>query len=332
MTGVESPFVGFAWKIYQRSFRQPLRTYHGLWQERQGIVIRLQDHMGRVGFGEVSPVPWFGSETLEQAQDFCQRLGDRLTPHTLTNIPDSYPACQFGLTMAWDTLQNSLEGKDLPLSAALLPTGSAALTTWETPWSKGQTTLKWKIGVAPLSEETTLFQKLLALLPKGATLRLDANGGLSLDQAERWLDCCAAYSQVEYLEQPLPADQVEAMQGLADRFPTPIALDESVATLPDLKRYHCQGWRGVFIVKPAIAGNPQELLAFCQEHRPAVVVSSVFETAIAHRYIAHRLFPNLPAPRRTPGLDTQRWFRDDAFNAPEPEILWHHLTPPSTKP
>jgi len=324
--------ICFTWRPYRRSFRHPLRTHHGLWHERQGILVRLEAPGGRVGFGEIAPLPWFGSETMEQAQDFCHRLGDRLTPSTLLEIPNTHPACQFGLAIAWDTLQHPLQPAPLPPSATLLPTGSAALKAWKNPWMQRQRTFKWKIGVAPLADELSLVQQLLRLIPAEARLRLDANGGLSIDQAERWLDCCAAYPQVEYLEQPLPADQVEAMQALGDRFPTPLALDESVASLADLQRYYHQGWPGIFVVKPAIAGFPQDLQAFCHQHRPPVVLSSVFETAIAHHYIALRLLPQLPPPHRTPGLGTQSWFPDDGFHSPDPATLWHRLSPSSSKP
>lgn len=325
MLGEQNSSVRFSWRAYRRSFCRPLQTHHGLWQERQGIIIRLEDEKGGIGFGEIAPLPWFGSETLEQAQALCQELGDRLTFEALATLPDTHPACQFGLAIAWDTLQHPLQSADLPLSAALLPSGSAALTVWTTYWSQGHSTFKWKIGVASLREELVLFHRLMAELPEAVRIRLDANGGLSLEEAEAWLDCCANYSQVEYLEQPLPVDQVEAMQQLGDRFPTPLALDESVATLADLKCYYHQGWKGVFVVKPAIAGYPQELLTFCHQHHPTVVLSSVFETAIAYRYIAHRFLPSLPQTQLIPGLGTQHWFFDDGFNAPDPATLWHRL-------
>lgn len=318
--------VRFAWRIYRRTFRQPLQTHHGLWQERQGIVVRLEDGEGRVGFGEIAPLPWFGSETLEEAVELCRSLGDRLTHTTLTALPDTLPASQFGLAIAWDTLHHPLERLPSPsLPCALLPTGSAALTAWEPYWKSGHRTFKWKIAVASPPEEIATLKLLLAELPP-VSIRLDANGGLSLKQAEQWLEACAAYPQIEFLEQPLPAGQVEAMQNLGDRFPTPIALDESVATLADLKRCHHGGWRGVFIVKAAIAGFPQELQTFCQQHHPTVVLSSVFETAIAHQYLTHRLLPNLPSPQRTPGLGTQHWFPDDGFHSSDPDTLWQRLS------
>ncbi|MBD1909498.1 MULTISPECIES: o-succinylbenzoate synthase [unclassified Leptolyngbya] len=318
--------VHFAWCIYRRTFRQPLQTHHGVWRERQGIVIRLEDENGRVGFGEIAPLPWFGSETLEDAETLCRGLGDRLSPPTLAAIPSTHPACQFGLAIAWETLCHPLELVPSSLPCALLPTGLAAFTAWQPYWESDYRTFKWKIGVAPVVEEIATLRNLLAELPQEASLRLDANGGLSLEEAEQWLDACADYPQIEFLEQPLSAHQVEAMQKLGDRFPTPIALDESVATLADLKRYYHQGWRGVFVVKAAIAGFPQDLQTFCQKHRPAVVLSSVFETAIAHQYLTHRLLPNLPYPQRVPGLGTQRWFPNDGFHSSDPATLWHRLS------
>ena len=79
-----------------------------------------------------------------------------------------------------------------------------------------------------------------------ARLRLDANGAWERRQAERWMERCAE-RPVEHVEQPcLPgpgAGETEKRRtddlllGLANDFPTPIALDESLAGDADLARW-----------------------------------------------------------------------------------------------
>ncbi|MGB5916097.1 MAG: hypothetical protein WBG63_14630, partial [Phormidesmis sp.] len=66
--------LSFEFRIYRRPFRQTIKTRHGVWKYREGIVLRLSDETGHVGFGEVAPLPWFGTETQAQALTFCQRL------------------------------------------------------------------------------------------------------------------------------------------------------------------------------------------------------------------------------------------------------------------
>ncbi|MCD8481330.1 MAG: hypothetical protein LR015_00825 [Verrucomicrobia bacterium] len=53
------------WKVYTRRFRVPLETAYGIWSERTGVLLRLEDDAGRVGFGEAAPLDQFGGETLQ---------------------------------------------------------------------------------------------------------------------------------------------------------------------------------------------------------------------------------------------------------------------------
>ena len=48
-------------------FGRTVRTAHGPWAEREGLLVRLEDEAGRSGYGEVAPIPWFGTETLAEA-------------------------------------------------------------------------------------------------------------------------------------------------------------------------------------------------------------------------------------------------------------------------
>ena len=57
----------FQYLPYRRVFRRSLVTAHGEWSHREGIVVRLEREDGAFGFGEIAPVPWFGTETLEVA-------------------------------------------------------------------------------------------------------------------------------------------------------------------------------------------------------------------------------------------------------------------------
>jgi o-succinylbenzoate synthase len=279
-------------KPYQRRFRQPLQTHHGLWEVREGLLVGLHREDGSVGWGEVAPIPWFGTETVEGAIAYFNHLPQVLSEVDIFAIPDTLPCCQFGLGSAWERLHalpSRVELAPRKLSA-LLPAGEAACEVWPLLWQKGHRTLKWKIGVLPIDTELEIFRDLTNALPEGAKLRLDANGGLSLLDAQRWLENCDRLrsdfsdridpTKIEYLEQPLPPEEFEAMLHLGSIYHTSIALDESVATLGQLVRCHERGWRGVMVIKAAIAGYPQALRKFLAAHPLDAVFSSVFETAV----------------------------------------------------
>ncbi|GAB4386568.1 MAG: o-succinylbenzoate synthase [Elainellaceae cyanobacterium] len=323
----------FQFRPYHRPFNKPLQTHHGLWSARDGFVVRLEDENGRAGWGEIAPLEAFGSENLEQACKFCQNLPDKITPEQIWQIPESLPACQFGFESAWEMMQTqnlpcSGSGYESLLCSYLLPTGKPALEAWQAAWKAGYRTFKWKIGVAPCAQELELLEQLVTELPVGARLRLDANGGLDWDTACQWLKCCDRPSiapKVEFLEQPLAAKQFDQMYKLSQQFQTPIALDESVSSIADLIACYRGGWRSIFVIKAAIAGSPRQLREFCQGHALDVVWSSVFETAIARRYIEQYLIPVCSATKRAIGFGVDQWFQPDCLMQSDFEQLWQSL-------
>lgn len=305
----------FSYRTYQRLFQQPLQTRHGVWSTRQGLIVTLEDDAGNIGQGEIAPLSWFGSETLEQALDFCRQLPPSLTEHQILSISDQYPACQFGFGSAWEVFT---QPKALVLAqpnlCGLLPTGVKAVSEYSRLWALGYRTLKWKIGVDALEREQRILQELITALPRHSKLRLDANGGLTYDGACRWLQLCERIGDhitIEYLEQPLPPNQFMAMLELSQQFRTPLALDESVATLSQLQQCFHQGWRGIFVIKPAICGYPHRLRQFCQTHCIDAVFSSVFELEIG-RQTCLNLAAELSNPNRAVGFGVRHWFSPHA--------------------
>lgn len=314
-----------AFRPYQRPFHQPLQTHHGQWDVREGLIVRLEDAEGRVGWGEIAPLEWFGSESLKEAIAFCHQLPKTVSASELLAVPDTLPACQFGLASAYETLtQPGAPAPAFPYSH-LLPTGAAALKDWSGAWALGARTFKWKIGVNPLANELDWFEQLVHALPDGAHLRLDANGGLSWEKACEWLRVCDRLSRpvVECLEQPLPPDAWDGLMALSHRYTTPIALDESVTTVAQMERCSTLGWAGLMVVKAAIAGFPDRLRHFCDATQSKIIWSSVFETAIARSFIESRLVGD--SNPRALGFGVDHWFEDDVSVWKEIEKQWQRL-------
>ena len=295
----------FDFRPYQRKFVRGVATSHGIWEIREGIILCLTDETNKVGWGEIAPISWFGSETLAQAWDFCRQLPKEITEETIFSIPDQLPACQFG----FESALFSLPTPPTPIShSALLPAGEAALQTWENLWQQGYSTFKWKIGVYPTPVELKMLDLLTQSLPASVKLRLDANGGLNQEEAKLWLESCDRLkANIEFLEQPLSVDQFPVMLELSQHYKTAIALDESVATLPQLKYCFQQGWRGIFVIKPGIVGSPSRLRQFCQQHEIDAVFSSVFETAIG-RKAALQIAVELSRHNRAMGFGINHYF------------------------
>jgi o-succinylbenzoate synthase len=307
---------------YRRRFVRSLTTNHGKWDIREGIILRLTDKLGKIGWGEIAPISWFGSETLEKALDFCRQLPGEITDEIIFSIPDELPACQFGFESACGSEFFSMPNAPCPMPhaqslSALLPSGEAALNEWETLWQQGYHTFKWKIGVYAIADELEIFESLIYTLPAFSKLRLDANGGLTYEEANLWLRTCDNFKanpelplEIEFIEQPLPVEQFQQMLELSTSYKTAIAIDESVATLAQLATSYQQGWRGIFVIKPGIVGSPSRLRKFCHQYKIDTVFSSVFETAIG-RLAALQLAAELSRNNRAIGFGIDHFFEQE---------------------
>jgi o-succinylbenzoate synthase len=299
----------FTYSVYQRPFRQPLKTSHGVWAIRQGTIIQLTDCLGISHQGEIAPIPWFGSESIEQAILWCQQVGDVITTTQIYQIPDYLPACQFGFGSALTAFNSAPSATAaMPDLSALLPSGAAAIDRIPALSAQGYSTFKWKIGVVPIAEEVAIWKQLMTALPETFKLRLDANGGLTDAEARQWLEVCSQEPRIEFIEQPLGVDSIEQMQALAQIYDTPIAIDESVATFALLKSAYNKGWRGIYVIKPGIAGFPWRLAEFITQHQLDVVFSSVLETNVG-RDAAFRLASELKLTRNM-GFGLDEWFAE----------------------
>ena len=323
----------FEFRPYRRRFSVPLQTSHGIWNVREGILLSLKDKVGKVGWGEIAPIDWFGSESFQQALDFCNKLPKEISSETIFAIPDELPACQSGFESAWEIVvgewelivenPDSSEESFSPSHSqfftysALLPAGKAALQKWLQLWRTGYRTFKWKIGVYSVVEELSILKLLAQNLPAGVKLRLDANSGLTYEEASIWLiDCDNITSQaefpltIEFIEQPLATTEFEGMLQLSAVYKTPIALDESVATLQQLKACYEKGWREIFAIKPGIVGSRSRLRQFCQRHEIDVIFSSVFETIVGKK-AALQLANELSLKKRALGFGVNHYFLED---------------------
>ena len=333
-------------RLYTRLYQQILENRLGIWTSRTGLIVQLEDlDTGRTGYGEIAPFPGFGAETYDQAFAFVNRLSYPIgqphpaviTEETIAAIPDHLTATQFGFGCALAQIRSlqsmddqasnpctsPLPPLDPPQQSALLQRGHFALAQWQPLWEAGYRTFKWKIGLGDADRQLKQFEELLAALPAGAKLRLDANGNLSLPEAQRWIAACDP-QRVEFLEQPLPVTQKEDLKTLAATSPIPIALDESVSTLAELQEWSGD-WPGVLVIKAPLLGFPAAVQAFLDTHPLDLVFSSVFETAIARR-VALNLAQQFQNTDRALGFGLQGWFDpDDGFDHPDPALIWEQI-------
>lgn len=346
------PFL-LEFRRYALPLRSPVRTAHGPWSVRDGILLRLEAVGENVGGGgeesggrkegaasdfrtvryaEIAPIPWFGTETVDEAEAAVRSLGGRIDDEAsaLVRLPAELGCTRGAIRTALRT-EPEARHAHLPV-AALLPAGRAAFSLIEPKAEMGFRVFKWKVGVADAADEIAMLDDVCARLPDGAKLRLDANGAWDRRTAERWLERCAE-RPVEFVEQPcfVPAKEGETarrkcedvLMGLAEDYPTPLALDESLTGNGDIARWLGAGWRGVFVVKHSLLDDPVAALAQLSAANARVVFSSALETAVGARAALSAAFAWAPAtpakpaePMRALGFGVWPLFEDARCDGP----------------
>ncbi len=303
----------FAVKPYRLPLRSPLRTAHGVWSVREGLIIRLEAETGAVSYGEVAPLPQFGTETLAESLERCLGFSDKTDDAAMDAVPTRFGCVRFALAMARSPLPTVDKAKRLAVTA-LLPAGKAALEVLAGKLEQGFLSFKWKVGVNRPEEELGVLDDLLGRLPDYCRLRLDANGAWDRRAAEKWLARCAE-RPIEFIEQPAATDDVDTLLGLAEDYPVMLALDESVVGLAAAREWQERGWRGVFVIKPALAGPLDELAAWAKTSKADIVLSSAIETALGREAIL-RFALAQDLTKRALGFGVGEMFGDRLWDGP----------------
>jgi O-succinylbenzoate synthase len=107
----------------------------------------------------------------------------------------------------------------------------------------------------------------------------------------------------------------DLLRGLAGAFPTPLALDESLAGDGDVARWLAEGWSGFFVLKLTLHAAPTATLAALARAGARVVFSSALETRVGAAH-ALRLAWAWPGERHALGFGVWPLFAARALDGP----------------
>jgi O-succinylbenzoate synthase len=327
----------FAFRRYSLAFRQPVRTSGGSWAPREGVYVRVERPGGTVGFGEAAPIPLFGRESADEIEAACRALGDRIGTDAVSQVPENLGTLRNAVSCALAGAPGAPRHNSLGV-AALLPAGRGALDDAPPKADAGFRVFKWKVGVGAADDEMAILDDLLGALPGGSKVRLDANGAWDRRTAGKWM-AFSSDRPVEFVEQPLAPGSKgieDSLSGLGADYPVPIALDESISGNGDVSRWLDLGWRGYFVIKPSLLGDPDAAVARLIAARAKVVFSSALETAMGAQ-ASLRLAFAWPGKVSALGFGVWPLFSDARFDGPaaapfirigdvdriNPETLWN---------
>ena len=164
-----------------------------------------------------------------------------------------------------------------------------------------------------LADDVARVNAVRAVVP---TVRVDANGGWSVEDAVAAAAALTADGPLEYLEQPCAT--VPELAEVRRRVDVPVAADESIRKADDPLHVVRSGAADVAVLKVAPLGGVRAMLAIAAQIDIPVVVSSALDSAvgIGAGLVAAGCLPEL---RHACGLGTGSLFVDDVA-APAPPV------------
>lgn len=272
------------------TLKTPFRLSRGTSVARRNVVFEIAAD-GEIGSGEAAPIPRYG-ESADSAAAALATMAGRLDDFHAFAEAGRFLALpgQRAAQAAFDSALHDLAGRRLGVPVREL-LGLARRPLAPTSWTIGLDPLPDALAkVASAGAFEVLKVKmgapddmeLLRAIRESTrqVLRVDANEGWTFDGALERLPELARLG-VEFVEQPLPAAQIDAIRDLRQRSPLPFIADESVhdaADIPklagafdgiNLKLAKCGG------IAPAL-----EIIAVARAHGMKILLGCMIESSL----------------------------------------------------
>ncbi len=350
---IEIELAGLYWRRVDLELSRPLVTSVRRFDERSVLLLRLDVEVGDTlvrGFGEVAPLEDWTDETIDDCEEALQNFEPSTARCHLGPSKDvdeweeavhevfsfhEFSALRFGVEVAiLDAvarheripLRRLLSTEDTQVAdevAVQYTLGVASVDETvdyvEEARDRGFECVKLKVGAGSIDDDVARVAAVRRRCPH-MTIRLDANGAYSLDEARRLLKAIASL-EVDLVEQPVAADDVEGLAKLKSLQLVDVAADEGALPSGMARQMVRDKSVDALVLKPTAMGGLLPVLSIIDEAKGRdirVILSTLIESAVGRRAVAQLAAcrPDVPGPH---GLATGGWFVRDVL--PEPDRI-----------
>ena len=290
--------------------RLPVKAVHahgiGTFSASTNVILRLGTDAGIVGWGEAAPWAVFtGSPEasaaallhyltplLIGADPFCIEALLARAEATIVHCTEAKAAMEMALfdivgkalgVPVCDLLGGRVRDA-IPLSFSIAnPDLDQDLALVPHLLADGLRLFKVKTGFAEHREDLRRLEALAAILPADAEIRVDYNQGMQPWEAIRRLRDIEQFRPT-FIEQPVPANQLQAMVAIAAALDTPIMADECVFTPSDALAVVSRSAADLISIKIQKSGGilrARQIAAVAAAGGLACYGGDMFETGIA---------------------------------------------------
>lgn len=260
------------------TFRFDARTSRGPMKEKTSWFLRVWgDDQSRCGIGECGPLPGLSIDNFLEIEkvltDVVARIQsiDHIGHENIFSwveevVPPGFPAITFALETALLDLSNGGNkiifdngfntGKTIPINGLVwMADEGSMLRQVHEKVAQGFRCIKLKVGALDFDRECRMLETIRKhYSPANTTLRLDANGAFSPDEALTKLRMLSTFT-IHSIEQPIKPG-LEMMEVICRESPIPIALDEELIGREQDKQNLLKKLRPQYIIlKPTLHGG-----------------------------------------------------------------------------
>jgi o-succinylbenzoate synthase len=274
------------WFKHLLKFRFEAGTSRGVYTEKETFFLKISDteNPAVFGLGEIAPLKGLSIDYIPDFEQVLNNICDTFNSLDLEVFPwnlniilsqlidDAFPSIKFGFETGLLDFMNGgkrlifdndfIDGrKAIPINGLVwMGSKEFMVSQVEEKLQSGFDTIKLKIGAINFQDELSILASIRERYSaEQISLRVDANGAFSVEEAEEKLRQLSLY-QLHSIEQPIRARQPEAMADLNEKGILPIALDEELIGITDyvqkmqlLKKIKPQ----YIILKPTLLGGLQ---------------------------------------------------------------------------
>ncbi len=278
----------------------PFRISRGVQNTSPGVLVEVT-HDDYTGYGEASPAEYYG-ESVETVfactAMFAGNLGD--DPFAIEDImqrldriirlnPSAKAAVDMALYDIMGKMLNVPVYRLLGLNPTRTPRTSFTIGI-DTPaqmakkalLAKNYPILKIKVGTRHDLEILKAIREV-----SSATIRVDANAGWTPKEAIRTINALAPYN-IEFVEQPVIANDLAGLKLIRDNVPVPIIADESSVTYEDIPRIAgCVDGINIKLMKCGGIRHALKMIHVARAHNLRIMLGCMIESSLAITAAAH---------------------------------------------
>ena len=300
--------IDIQWQTYRLPFLHNFHTAHSVLDTREGVIVQVSTSDGVTGIGEIAPIPTFSGGSLVDACSLHPELDGHLYHRTLyealellskEKVSAKNASTLCGLEIAiFDALGKTMHCSVSTLLApseftprTIVPVNAviSARTTMAAAEAalyakqNGFQCVKLKVGLGlSIREEVERIAIVRDAIGPTMHLRLDANEAWQFDEAIAILSQCMSYD-IQFIEQPLKAQDLVGIHILRQEIPIPIAVDEAVHDLESVYLILDNEAADILVIKPQLAGGlriAQQMIQAASESGVGCVITSTLEAGI----------------------------------------------------